>query len=422
LVLWAPLPFGSVTPWGSAVVVVTICVGLVTALGGARRDAVLGPLVPALAALGALGLLGLTQSFTALSVAPGLSQRAAMGWFAIALLFALAGLIARAPGARPALLAAAAVTTCFQAVYGWRQAVRSPGEIWGIAVAGPGSRLRGTYVNADHLAILFEIMLAVAAAWAWWAWRRSRREPRFERRWLLLAPPWLLWLVCWASIFATGSRAALAAAVVGAVAQVALVFGVTRRVWIPILAVALVLAGVVTLLTLGPSARLGRQLSTPFYEIVNSHRLAVWEPAARIWRSAPVVGTGLGTFEEVFPAVAPPELTSRRWGRAHNDPLELLVTGGLVGLGLLLATIAILVRRLWAVYRRGAARADRATALAALAALVPVSVHELFDFGLTIPANAVLLTLLVGVAACAPTAEESEASPPPSRPALLPEA
>ena len=422
LLLWAPLPFGSVTPKGSMVVVVAIALGVLIALVDSRRGSALALVAPVLAALGALGLLGLTQSLTALSVAPGLTRRAAMGWWAIALLLALASLVARQRGARRALLAAAVASAGFQAVYGWRQAVRAPGEIWGIAVAGPGSRLRGTYVNSDHLAILFEIMLAVAVGWAWWAWRRSRREPRFERRWLLLLPPWLFWGACWAALFATGSRAALAAAVVGLVAQAVLLFGFRRRGWIPLTLVAVVLAGGLTLVATNPNARLGRQLSTPFYEVVNNHRFAVWAPALEIWRASPWIGSGLGTFEEVFPAAAPEELTARRWGRAHNDPLELLVTGGVLGLGTLVVALVLLARRLWAVYRRGATSADRATAFAALAALASVSVHELFDFGLTIPANAVVLTLLVGVAACASSGSEAGESPRPSRPELLPRA
>lgn len=408
LVLWVPLPFGSVTPWGivvlvggvAAVVLAVVATGELT-LGVGRWVAL---------ALAGLGLLGFVQATAGLSLAPALSRQAAVGWWTLALLFVAVLQIARRPRARSVLLLAVIAATAFQGLYGWRQQVRDPYDLWGRMVAGPG-RFRGTLVNADHVAIWFEIAMAVCLGWTWWAWRRSRREPRFAYRCAWLLPPMLCWAGSALAVVATGSRAALAAMVFGLVIQAALVVAPRGRWWVPLALLVAIGGAAAAVVSRGPVPELGRQLSRPLHEIVHSERFAVWRPSFELWRGSPLLGTGLATFEEAFPRVQPPELQKDRWGRAHNDPLELLVTGGLVAVGLLAWALWVLVRRLWAVYRAGTPPAARATALAGLAALAPVTLHEGVDFGLTIPANALLLTVLLAAGAAGPTVTEEGAAP-----------
>jgi O-Antigen ligase len=408
LLLWAPLPFGSVTPWGVVVLVAAIAaVALATVAAG---PVALAGVRGVVLALTGLGLLGFAQSAAGLSLAPALSRQAAVGWWALALLFVATLQIARRPGARPGLLAAVVAATVFQGIYGWRQLVRAPEEIWSRTVPGP-PRFRGTLVNSDHEAVWFEIVMAVGLAWFWWAWRRSRREPRFAWRFAWLAPPLLCWAGAGLGVVATGSRAALAAMVLGFVLQATLLAAPRGRWWVPVtLLVALGAAGV-TLVSRGPAPELGRQLSRPLHEVVRSERFAVWGPSFELWRGSPWIGTGLASFEEAFPRVQPAELQKDRWGRAHNDPLELLVTGGLVGVGLLAWAAVSLARRLWAVYRSGTPTAARAAALAAMAAVAPVLLHEGVDFGLTVPANAVLMVVVLAVGAAGPTVTEEGAAP-----------
>ncbi|MDH3403119.1 MAG: O-antigen ligase family protein [Acidobacteriota bacterium] len=408
LILWAPIPFGSVTPWG--VVVLIAGVSLVTLSVAATGKVALGDRRGVVLGLAGLGALGFGQAAAGLSLAPVLSRQAAVGWWTLALLFVAAMQIAGRPRARPVLLVAVLTATAFQVVYGGRQLVRDPYSIWGRAAGGPG-RFRGTLVNSDHLAVWLEVVMAICLAWTWWAWRRSRREPRFVYRLAWLAPPIACWLGSARAVVATGSRAALAAVVLGAVFQVALLVAPSGRWWMSAALLGAVFVGGVAVVARGPAPDLGRQLSRPLHEVVASERFAVWGPSFELWRGAPLLGTGLGTFEEAFPRVQPPELQRNRWGRAHNDPLELLVTGGLVGVGLLAWALWILARRLWAVYRSGTLPAARAAALAGLAALAPVTLHEGVDFGLTVPANAVLLTVLLAVGAAGPTAAERGAAP-----------
>jgi len=440
LLLWAPLPFGSVTPWG-VLLIVALVAALTLTVSAARQGLFLDGVGGVTVGLLGLGLLGMVQASAlagrwlgflttgleaqlpselsaaiepSLSLAPALSRQAALGWWTLALLFIAAAVVARQGQAKHWLLGAVLASTAFQILYGWRQLRTNSHEILGRGVPGP-PRLRGTLVNADHLAVLFEIVMAICLAWGWWAWYRSRREPRLVYRMAWLLPP----LVCWsgsaAALLGTGSRAALAAAVFGLVVQSALLFGPRRQWWVPAVVSSLVVAAALVLVSRGPTPELGRQLSRPTHEILRNSRFEVWEPALRLWKASPWLGTGLGTFEEAFPRVQPASLMKDRWGRAHNDPLELLVTGGLLAVGFLGWALYCLVRRLWLVYHSGARVAGRAAALAALAALPPVALHEGADFGLTIPVNAVFMVVLLGVGASGPTAQEEGAAPLRSR-------
>src|SRR5207237_941635 len=123
LLLWAPLPFGSVTY-------------------GARAGLELGCVAAFLCSLGC--------------------RRHACG------------------RSRRALGLALLVAAAFEILYGTRRWTTDASLIWGVMVPGGPGRLRGTFVNPDHLALLLELSLAVAFAWLWWALRRSREALSLE--------------------------------------------------------------------------------------------------------------------------------------------------------------------------------------------------------------------------------------------------
>ncbi len=145
---------------------------------------------------------------------------------------------------------------------------------------------------------------------------------------------------------------------------------------------------------------LGRWLATPAQELTWNNRLAAYSASLDLWRDFPWLGTGLGSFRDVFPLVQPPELTNV-WTHAHNDLLELLVTTGVLGAAAAIASVLVLVRATAQRLRRECGLAPRAHALAALGALSAVTVHSLVDFGLTIPANSVSLAVICGGAVAA---------------------
>jgi len=83
--------------------------------------------------------------------------------------------------------------------------------------------------------------------------------------------------------------------------------------------------------------------------------------------------------------------------QAHNDYLELLASGGLIGAALGTWFIVALFKLAWErLHTTDSYR--RATCLGALAGLFGAAVHSLFDYGLHITINAFVFTVLIAMA------------------------
>ncbi len=108
-----------------------------------------------------------------------------------------------------------------------------------------------------------------------------------------------------------------------------------------------------------------------------------------------VNGRGAGAYPTAYPIYSTREKMAPV-NQAHNDYLQLLADGGLLG-----AIIA-----LWFIFlvARDTLRASRhrnplmaATALGSAGGLFALMVHSLFDFNLQIPSNALLFLVLTSV-------------------------
>jgi hypothetical protein len=442
--VWAPLPFGSVTPLGLLILRLALAAGALMLAWCAYEPGVLRPVRVPVLCLGGLGLLGLVQSLpwpavlarlvspghatlanalpdaalggagrhgVALSLAPEASRSVALTVVLLAAALAGGAVAGRSVRGRVLLLSGLSAAVLFQVAYGLRNWLAESVEIWGRPADMPGGlRLRGTFVNADHLAILLEIGMAAFLGWLWWGARRVAGTPALDRRLLLVVPPLACWLAAAVGLVLTGSRAALVAAVVGTVVQVLAMFGRSRLRWAPVALLPLAV-GLGLVLLAGPQAGFSRLAATSWDELVTNPRFRIWGFALAVWRRFPGTGSGLGSWEEAATPFLPADLAATRWNRAHNDYLELLATGGIVGVLLLAAALAWWLA---AVARRaGVTRPslERATAQAALGACAAVGVHELFDFGLTVPANAVVLLALAGAAASELSRARSSVAP-----------
>lgn len=347
-----------------------------------------------------LGPSGPPLATVPLSLAPSTSQSAALLLAAVAAGYLAAAFTGRERGARRWLGAALAASAVFQVFYGAQAWAARSAEIWDVEVPGVTHRLRGTFVNPNHLATYLEIALACASAWIWWGMRRARTEGTPLRWVVLLSPPLLLWLTLWTALAYTASRAGLLAAVAGMAVQLC-VQGWSSRNWRSIgLGLAGLGTGLAILAIQGTQQAFGALLGTSAYSLSWNVRFRVDRVALDLWQRFPWTGTGLGSFREAFPLVQPADVPGL-WDHAHNDPLELLVTTGVVGAALLGAGLAILLSRLGAVLRRGRRSEDRAAALAAFGALSATGVHAVFDFGLQMPASAVTLAIVCGAASAA---------------------
>lgn len=129
---------------------------------------------------------------------------------------------------------------------------------------------------------------------------------------------------------------------------------------------------------------------------LKARRLEIWRATWLLIKENPVFGIGFGAYQYAIPKYFD---YSGRWtlAQAHNDYLELLASGGIIGAVLALwagwvMTIAIRQR----MHRLDAYR--RAACYGALTGLIGVAIHSFFDFGLHITFNAFVATALFAIA------------------------
>ena len=125
-------------------------------------------------------------------------------------------------------------------------------------------------------------------------------------------------------------------------------------------------------------------------------RAHFWSVTLNMIKAHPVLGTGLGAFGVIYTRFDSHN-GLLRLEQAHNDYLQVLSDGGIVGAFLAVSFVALLFAR--AFYRmRTRDRFRRGVALASLGGCLAVLVHSFFDFTLHTTANALLFLVLAALA------------------------
>src|SRR5262249_51240268 len=132
-------------------------------------------------------------------------------------------------------------------------------------------------------------------------------------------------------------------------------------------------------------------------EVSHNKRVAMTGGTWHIFLDHPLLGTGLGTLQTVYPAYET-LYDGKVVNHAHNDYLEALAETGLMGglcCALFLGTLFVESRRHLA---KPASAFVASLQLAAIIACGGFLVHGLVDFNLHIPANALLFFLMASLA------------------------
>jgi len=124
-------------------------------------------------------------------------------------------------------------------------------------------------------------------------------------------------------------------------------------------------------------------------------RVVAWGGVRQLIVEHPALGTGPGTFQDVFTQYQPPGLGAR-FNFAHNDYLQFIADGGLLVIPLMAWLVIVTYRRGFRKLRHDS-RLIRGVTLGALTGITAIGVHSLIDFNLHIPANALLFTVLVAL-------------------------
>lgn len=329
-----------------------------------------------------------------ISIAPIETKRTILQTLAYAALFTSAALLARTRLRRRWLTAVLLITSGAHVL---------------VAISQTGTeRMHGAYVNANHFAGYLEIALAFAfgAIWADILTARERtsdirdRGERLEARVLSVLIRIAIWAVIAAGIALTRSRGGVLAAAVTLIVLVAMTLTRRKGERAPLLAVVAIAAGLGFVAFATGNASMLRLLQSDAREINGGVRVMIWGGSIAAWRLFPNFGDGLGAFKEAFRRVQPagvPELVEQ----AHNDFLQLLVTGGWIG-GLLGAivfgSVFVILYRGWTNQRH---REESTFVLAAFGALLSLTLHGLVEFNMSLPATAATLAVMTGAGVAA---------------------
>lgn len=283
----------------------------------------------------------------------------------------------------------------------------------------------GQFINYNHFAFLMEMVLGLILGLS--VGRGVRREHVLI--YLALALP------VWVALVLSNSRGGLFS-MLTQVLFLALLYNIARprreklereerersllwrvshaAVLRPIIIVGLVVMVFVGAVWMGGEALTSR-LETVSGEVTaekderneGARRKEIWQATWAMIKDHPLAGVGFNGYWAAIPQYhhASGELTPQQ---AHNDYLELLASGGIIGVLLAGWFIFLVIKGI----RRSLRSKDafrRAASLGASIGLFGVAVHSIVDFGLHITINALVFTALIVIAVADERVEDQKA-------------
>ncbi len=311
---------------------------------------------------------------------------------ASAAFLAARALFRRGGGQHRRILVVVALFGAFEAIYGLVEWVSSSPAIFWYTREHYLDCATGTLINRNHFAMLVYFGLGCALALLTDLRARRLAGEQLERDLALRVGLFAIVAIDLVAILASKSRAGMAGALIVFIPALPLLWRgarATRAVVIATAALVLVPAALVV----GPE--LYERTGQVSHEWTGEgSRGAVLRSSLGLVEDFPVIGTGGATFEWVFATQRPPEIVGS-YNYAHNDYLQTLIETGFLGLLLALLPALLFVVE---ILRRQRSGEDDRLSWPLLLALAAAMLHELVDFGLQIPANAVLFALLAGAA------------------------
>lgn len=252
----------------------------------------------------------------------------------------------------------------------------------------------GLFANRNHSAVFLACLFPILAGMA-----TSARGYR-----VLIAGAATIVLV--PLIIATGSRAGVAIGAIGFALSGALLLGERARrappgarrqgsrIWI-------IAAGIGVLALIGIAALVSR--GEAWTRLLSSgsageKRLIAWPVVADLARANMPLGSGFGSFDPVFRAGEPLSLLAPTYlNHAHNDWLELWMTGGIPAVLLLASAVIAYLVATWRVWAQKGATTGRSALLARIGSVVLLllALASIVDYPLRTPS----LSMLAAIAA-----------------------
>lgn len=322
--------------------------------------------------------------------------------------FVAASQLFSAPKAGLWLCGAVAINGAALSFFGLVQQLTWNGRIyWQVPLTRGGSPF-ASFVNRNNAGGYLNLCLAGAMGLMIWVFSRKshRRVARRGSRWIV----WLadldaakvscvaITVLTAAGVILTLSRGAWCAAAAGVMVTI-LVGGVARAARPPLAWLLPILGGVALVVWLGRGEIVQSRLNTMLDRSnTSTGRLVHWPAGVRAARDFAGLGSGLGTYRYVYRSYQT-DVQDVWFFHAENQYLEALVEAGVLGLSCLVICISMTAYACWRLLRSSVDPADWAVGIAGCYALLTQSIHAFFDFGLYLPANALLMALFCGTVA-----------------------
>jgi O-antigen ligase len=281
------------------------------------------------------------------------------------------------------------------AFYSILQRVEDPSSIYGMRQPGQAIPF-GTYVNRHHFAALMEMTLGLTLGLLF-AGRLSKN------RWPFVIAAAVAMAI---AVFLTGSRGGMIGlfAAITAVAFLTLdTSGIkrdaARSTFLRMAAgVGLLIFAGATVVFIGGTDPLLRSTGIEGGTgDLASGRIEFWKTAIKIFLDHPIIGVGLDAFGVAYSKY---DVSSGlfRVEQAHNDYLQIMADGGIIGLACVLIFLVLFARKSLRTIQSAADRFRRGAAVGAFAGCFAVLVHSAVDFPLRTPANGFVFLLLAAIA------------------------
>ncbi|MGA2484048.1 MAG: O-antigen ligase family protein [Candidatus Acidiferrales bacterium] len=400
LVVFAVAAHGAVEAWASAVIETGAAALLVVWAVSAfwRKGPLLRvpPLLPALAAFVGVAALQLAVRLTASPFDTRIELLRLSAWL---ILVFLAGQAYQTLEDWRGFIWFLMVLGFVVSVFGILQHLTFNGKLYWLREMRYGGIPFGPYVNRNHFAGFAE--LVIPAGLVPLVLGKVRRD-----RWMLVA---LFCLLPIGALFMSASRGGIVSLLVE-LALIGVMAWVRRGKRAPLLAGGLVLllaGGFVAWLGVGRA--LERFSSLEALEVTHNKRVSMAKDTWHIFLDHPLLGTGLGTLQTVFPKYET-LYDGKIVNHAHNDYLEVLADTGIAGGLCCTWFLIVLVKRAVHDMRQPGNTLGAVMNMAGLVACGGILAHSFVDFNLHIPSNA-LLFLLSATLATASVASRNRRGP-----------
>jgi O-antigen ligase len=267
----------------------------------------------------------------------------------------------------------------FVSLLGILQNLTFNGKLYWLRVMRYGGLPFGPYVNRNHFAGFAEMIIPVALVPL--VLGKVRRE-----RVILVA---LFAIVPIVALVLASSRGGIISFVVQMVILLLLLLIRRAPAKYMITGGVVVLCAVIAVSWIGVQQVLSRFAGIQNLEVSAGKRVAMERDTFRLFLDHPILGTGLGTLEMVYPPYDS-LYDGKIVNHSHNDYLEALAETGVIGGLCCLWFLAVLFRNSLEGMAAAGNSVGAALNLSGLVACCGILVHSLVDFNLHIPANALL--------------------------------